>query len=147
MTSRVTLRRIALVPAWLVLLSGCRHMAKARQCRDSARAVNKGLDEIAGMKGAGSEQPAALHKAAARYEKLAGEAKRTRPTQNVELGKTVDELASLFHQTAQVLGQLADAKQAHETRRVDLERRRVDSLARREKTQARRVDAFCTATE
>ncbi len=141
----MSLRRIAFLTAWVVLLSGCTHMAKARQCRNLARTVNGALSQIAALKVADEEEPAALRKAAARYAQLAGEVKRARPTHDAELGRTVDELASLFRQTADALGELADAKQSKHRDKAILARRQVDNLGRSERTQARRVDSLCNA--
>lgn len=137
-------RRIALAPVLVLALSSCAHMAKARQCRDLARTVNTALDGVAAIKGTDREEPAALRKAAARYAKLSDAVKRARPTHPVALTKTVDELASLFHQTSVALGDLASAKQARQSRKIDQERRRVDYLARDERNQVRRVDSLCS---
>jgi hypothetical protein len=142
MTGGVSARRIGLALPALLLL-GCTHMAKARECRDLARTVNRALDQVEA--GAGQEQPVALRKAAARYAALANDIERQRPTHNPELGRTVDELSSLFNQTAAALRELADATQAKQTARSDRARRRVDNLARSEKTEAERVDSLCRA--
>lgn len=143
MTGSVSLRRIDLALPVAVLLSSCTHMAKARECRDLARTVNKALDEVKAMKVVTSRHPAALHKAAARYARLAKDIKDKRPTHNAELGETVDELSSLFNQTAAALGELADATQAKEPDKADRARRRVDNLAHSEKTEANRIDSLC----
>jgi len=142
MTGGVSARRTALtLPA--LLLVGCTHMAKARECRDLARTVNRALDQVEA--GAGQDQPAALRKTAARYATLAKDIKRQRPTRNAELGKTVDELSSLFNQTAAALRDLADATQSKQTAQSDRARGRVENLARSERTEAERVDSLCRA--
>lgn len=126
-----------------LLLSGCNHMAKAKECRELARTVNSALDEVEAMKGAKREQPAALHKAADRYARLAAEAKRAKPTHDPELGITVDELASGFMQTAAALRKLADQNQKKQAEQAELTRRRIDNLARSEKSNAMRIDSLC----
>lgn len=139
-------RHIGFLTAWILLLPGCAHMAKARQCRDLASAVNKALDGIhASLKDAGAEPPAQLRKTAARYATLAEDVKRKRPTQDIELGKAVDELSILFKETSVALESLADANKSGKRVRADLARRRVDDLARSEKSLARRIDALCNS--
>lgn len=143
MTAAVLPHRIGFLPAFALLLAGCTHMAKARQCRDLARAVNAGLDGIAASKGAVDEKPAALRKTADRYAELAKTVKRKRPTHGIELGKAADELSSLFKQTSDALRSLADANEKKRAIRADLARRRLDNLARSEKSQAARLDSLC----
>lgn len=118
-------------------------MAKARECRDLARAVNAGLDGIQASSDAAPEQPAALRRTAARYARLAEDVKRKRPTHGVELGKAVEELSILFKQTSAALESLADAEQSKKTLRAALDRRRIDDLARSERAQAMRIDSMC----
>ncbi len=134
--------RLLIVLFACLCLGGCGRMKRTGECRDFAKTVNAGLDEIATAADAGPDAGGSDAELAKKYEALSEKVRAySFSSDGVEKAKV--EYADLMHDTARALKERHLAQDANDRVGTARAARTFIQIQRRQKMLIARIDSLC----
>jgi hypothetical protein len=125
-------------------LGGCGRIERTGECRDFAKTVNTGLEQIATAADAGPDAGGSDEELAKKYQELA-EKIRGQSLSSEGLEKAKVEYADLMHDTSQALQARKRARESKNRTEQAHATRTFIQIQRREKMLVARLDSLCEA--